>query len=388
MIERFAPPKHEMDGVTSLSTCQYDMSLALTAASLDALLQSAGDLPNCLRSGVTSYVHILQHFETVTYATTGGPMVHDVVKASNLKFCMTYPYLMHATLAFAAAHLKHLLPFSANPTLHRQNALAESYHWQRASNLFRKELNSPLGLGDHNMDPILTASMLLGRQSFVLDEGEPDLLKSFVNVPPEDTASALNWLTVQSGLKSLLIAFRAHIPTSIWFPVLEDSDDSHGTFFDERPGAEDLPPDLAELCNITEWSTIANNPYHAPLRLLAPLLRIEAGVQTFVKLITFMGRMGVQFRGLLVEKDPPALLLLSYWLALMSRVEQWWIVGRARHECTAICNYLRRQPDSRIWPLLHFPESLCRIGLRKNGDSNTNFERLTAFSKSSKLAVE
>jgi hypothetical protein len=88
------------------------MSLALTAASLDALLQSAGDLPNHLLSSVTSYVHVLQDFEKVTYATT--------VKAGNLEFAMTHPYLMHATLAFAAAYLKHLLPFSANPTKYRQ----------------------------------------------------------------------------------------------------------------------------------------------------------------------------------------------------------------------------------------------------------------------------
>ena len=302
-------------------------------------------------------------------------MVHNVVKASNLKFAMTHPYLMHATLAFAAAHLKHLLPVSANPTEHRQNALAESYHWQRASHLFRKELNSPLGLGSHNMDPILTASMLLARQSFHLDDGELEFPKSFVNMPPEQTASALNWLTVQSGMKCLLIAFQSHITTSIWFPVFRDSDDNRGTFFDERAGPEGLPPALAELCEIEETSTIANNPYHAPLRLLAPQLRIEAGIPTFVKLITFMGRMGLQFNALLIEKDARALLLLSYWLALMSRVDQWWIVGRARHECAAICHLLRRDPDPRIQPLLDFPEITCGIGMKKNGDGDANLER-------------
>src|SRR4051794_11848426 len=65
---------------------------------------------------------------------------------------MTNPFFMHAMLAFAAAHLKHLLPFSANPTEYRQNALVEAYHLQGASHLFRKELNSPLGLGLQNMD--------------------------------------------------------------------------------------------------------------------------------------------------------------------------------------------------------------------------------------------
>src|SRR5207248_622577 len=57
--------------------------LALRAASLDSLLQSAGDLPDHLRSSVTSYVHILQHFEATT-----GVIVHDVVKDNNLKLAM------------------------------------------------------------------------------------------------------------------------------------------------------------------------------------------------------------------------------------------------------------------------------------------------------------
>jgi hypothetical protein len=143
LVERLAFPKRTIDGRTFPSTAQYDMSLALTAASLDALLQPAGDLPNHLRSGGTSYVHILQHFETVTYATTGSPVVQEVAKAGNLKFAMMHPFLIHATLAFAAAHLKCPLPFSANPMEYRRNAIAKAYHWQRASHLFRKELNSP-----------------------------------------------------------------------------------------------------------------------------------------------------------------------------------------------------------------------------------------------------
>ena len=205
---------------------------------------------------------------------------------------MAHPFLMHATLAFAAAHLKYLVPFSAKPIVYRQNAIAEAYHWQRASHLFRKELNSPLGLCFQNTDPILTASMLLARQSFLLNDGDLEFPQSFVNVPPAQTASSVNWFTVQSGIKSLLVAFQAHIPQSIWLPVFRESDDNRGTFFDERPGVEGLIPALAEFCGITETLTTVNNPYHAPLRLLTPLLRLEAGIETFSKLTTFMGRDG------------------------------------------------------------------------------------------------
>jgi hypothetical protein len=105
--------------------------------------------------------------------------------------------------------------FSAHPNKYRQNAIAEAYHWQHASHLFSEEPNSPLGLGFHNMDPILTTSMLLSRQSFLLDDGELELPTSFVELPAEKTISAINWFMVQSGVKNLLIAFQPHISKSI-----------------------------------------------------------------------------------------------------------------------------------------------------------------------------
>lgn len=132
---------------------------------------------------------------------------------------------------------------------------------------------------------------------------------------------------------------------------------------------------MAELYEITESSTIANNPYHAPLRLLAPLLQIEAGIPNFTKLITFMGRMGLQFHALLIEREARALLILAYWLALMSKIPQWWIVGRAKHECAAIGTLLRNHPDPRLLALLEFAESICAEGKNNGRDSNPTVER-------------
>ena len=88
-----------------------------------------------------------------------------------------------------------------------------------------------------------------------------------------------------------------------------------------------------------------------------------------------MGRIDAHFHGLLIEKDTRALLLFSYWLALMSKVEQWWIVGRARHECVAICRFLRNDSDTRLRALLEFPINMCRIDLDTGGHIKPNFQR-------------
>lgn len=85
--------------------------------------------------------------------------------------------------------------------------------------------------------------------------------------------------------------------------------------------------------------------------------------------------MGLQFHTLLVEKEPRALLILAYWLALMSRIPQWWIVGRSRHECAAICAFLRSHPDPRLRALLEVPERICLDSLNKDRYSKPSFEK-------------
>jgi hypothetical protein len=89
----------------------------------------------------------------------------------------SFPHARYVHLHYRTSQAP--VAFSANPIEYRQNALAGAYHWQRASHLFHKELNSPLGIGLYNMDPILTASMHLARQSFLLDDGGLEFPKSF-----------------------------------------------------------------------------------------------------------------------------------------------------------------------------------------------------------------
>jgi hypothetical protein len=347
-----------------LNSTMYSMSLAFAANRLESLLQPSE--PPALFAHMTPFLQSLQHFETVTYTTVGSPIAQHVVKQSVLRIALQHPYLMHATLAVSATHLKHLLPTATHPVQHTANAIAESYHWQRALHLFQAELSSPGGLGKHNMDPILSTCMLLAILSFSLDDFDP--ARSFVFAPPETTSAALNWLHIQSGLKGLLIELQSHIADSVWMPVFVDADDKRGSSLDERPGPDGLPPAFVALCDITPTSTIDNNPYHAPLRLLAPLLRIDAGIPTFGKLITFMGRIRPEFYDLLRTKEPRALLILGYWFALMCGVKQWWIIGRVRSECIAICTFLQHIDDARIGALLRFPASVCGVQLAKDLD--------------------
>lgn len=111
-------------------------------------------------------------------------------------------------------------------------------------------------------------------------------------------------------------------------------------FEDDRPGRVAIHPGLADLCGIDDTTTAKTSPYHAPARILTGLLSLERGVRSFAPYTGFMGRLLPEFFAKLMQKDPPALILLSWWLGLMYGTEMYWVETRARSEITAITWYL------------------------------------------------
>lgn len=196
--------------------------------------------------------------------------------------------------------------------------------------------------------------MLLSIMSFKTEEASPSKSWVFSNRP-----DALSWLTIQSGLKILIAQLQPCLPRSMWLPVFLDADDEIFIYTDETPGPVGLPEAFVELCDIDEETTIDTNPYHLALRKLAPLLELKPSLATFVKLIAFMGRIAPAFTRLLLAKDARALLIISYWFALMCSVDLWWVHGRVQSECVAICMVLEGHPDNRIRQLLRYPASVC-----------------------------
>lgn len=213
---------------------------------------------------------------------------------------------------------------------------------------------------------------------------------SFVLVPREHIRTEFNWLRIQPGFGWLFQQLAAHISESVWMPVFEDAKVTDLTnpsslplpssSSSSSPKCESLPvlgpgpgsrpdgrafvfyPDCIEaealfgdLCDITPSSTTSDNPYLEPAMCLFPLLRLEAHINQFSKLVTFMKVFTRPFLAVLEDKRPAALLLLLYWLTLMRECRQWWIVGRAESEALAIMAYLRGERDDRVQRLLRFP---------------------------------
>jgi len=176
--------------------------------------------------------------------------------------------------------------------------------------------------------------------------------------------AALNWLTMQCGLRGILAHTFQYLEQSIWFDVFMESDDEQHTFDNHTPGRDGLHPELADLCGIDETTTEDDNPYHWPLRMLSPILKLKPSKENWGKFISFMGRLLPDFTKLLLQKEPKALAVFGYWLGCMCLIQDWWFNSRFSAECIAICMYLENSDDTRILKLLEFPAECCGYLLR------------------------
>ncbi|CAI7664154.1 unnamed protein product [Penicillium bialowiezense] len=261
------------------------------------------------------------------------------------------PFLMHSIIGAATTHLCTLLPDN------KAYRVAEAYHWQQTINQYSAEVSAPVTR--QNMDKLYSACMMISMHSFIQETFSPRSSFVFSQDP-----AALNWLRLQGGLRYLLQQTSHWLPESMWWTVFMESRDPNIDFEDKRPGRVDLDPDLADLCRITNDTTVESSPLLWPLRMLTSLLSLERGTVSFQKYNTWMGRIENPYYECLGRKEPAALILLAWWLGLMCYVEEWWVETRVRSECTAICMFLENSSDPLLLKLLEFPASCCSYLLR------------------------
>lgn len=303
---------------------------------------------------MTPVLQTLQHFDTVTYCSLGSEPAQVIIRSCMHTMIIENACLMHAVNGTSAAHLSYLVPAAQNAQQHRQSKLAAAYHWQKALQLFQDELS--LGVNEKNMDALLSTMMLVCVYQFMLNESLPNPSESFVYAPAEKRQNCLQWLHIQHGFQALVTELGDRLRLSMWNPVLEDGEVKQTTRqFLVPPAGDEVHALFLDLCEISEKSSSEQNPFYTPLEHLLFFRRPEASVNKFTKLISFVGTVDERFHRLLLIREKRALLILAYWLAMMSELEQWWISRRARNECTAITAFLMSDPDEKVRKLLAYP---------------------------------
>jgi hypothetical protein len=203
---------------------------------------------------------------------------------------------MHAVLAVSAAQLRRL------DTQNRPARLAEIQHWQCALSSFHKALNEPLTRD--NCDAILLCPIFLNLMSFsYIPSDDLSPLGSWVF---SSSPRKLNWLYIQLGISHLLQQIKLFHADSRLILLFLASDDSNETYSDESPGIQELPEELVKVCGLDENSIPENNPYHCPVRLPTPLIKLERRAENAFKFIHWFATVDNKFAMLLQQMDHPA----------------------------------------------------------------------------------
>lgn len=267
------------------------------------------------------------------------------------------PYLMHMALAVSSGHQRRLLDVYGQQKQLRALEFAEASHWHQGLQLYqaslaRKVQSSEIAY-DSGFDSVVAAVLLTIIFTFALEDG------SAHNTRPasenEFITRILNPMASTGGFGALQLIHDAPIRHSLWAQVFHAADDDVGSFISDEQGVEGLPPAFVNLCGLNESSRSQDNPYHKILRHLTPLLEMELDPKNMNKIFAFGGRLHKTFRPLVLQKDTRALLLLSWWLATMRVVNEWWVKAWARASCRSVVAHLSSLQDQKIQALLVYP---------------------------------
>lgn len=149
-------------------------------------------------------------------------------------------------------------------------------------------------------------------------------------------------------------------PESVFHNMLTDTPMQH-SFDTSAPIPADIwPAAFYSLFNVADGrSSAETNPYHNPCFILSVLWNQEIDDHNIIFFLTFITQIDPNYRALIEEKDPRALLLLLYWHSAVVPHERWWLRRRCGVEAKAICMYLEKYcaDDDEIMELLQEPKA-------------------------------
>ena len=318
------------------------------------------DLARYLGTPVTqrnSDIRALRHFQDLTCNTFGGDVVNKIMHLVVSKDVWEVPYLMHMVLAVSSGHQRRLLDVHGQQKQLRALEFAEASHWHRGLQLYQADLARKVqpseGASDTGFDAVVAAMLITIVFTFSLEDGS-----AHNDRPASDNefiTRILNPMASTGGFRALQLIYNEPGRGSPWAEVFYAADDDVGSFTSDEPGIEGLPPAFVRLCELDGSSTSHTDPYHKILRHLTPLLVMKLSPKNMNKIFAFGGRLHTTFRPLVMQKDIRALLLLSWWLALLRQVDEWWVKAWARASCRSVVAHLSSLQDPKIQALLVYP---------------------------------
>lgn len=221
---------------------------------------------------------------------------------------------------------------------HSKRTPLESYHWAMASRLFNNAISNKSR--SYDRDAIWLAAAFMNW--IVLCAVETENPSEVWPLSPS-TYSGIPWFPIQKGLRTIW-EFTQPLRAGGAFAKYENGTDPGNRCLGlppPRSGIEGIPQTLVDMCELDQWSSAQNNPYHTAARSLSDLLEMSETHCSSLRFLSFVNTTEPDFEILLKERDPRALVLMAIWYGLVPK-STWWISLRASLERRAVCIYLDR----------------------------------------------
>lgn len=255
---------------------------------------------------------------------------------------------MHTLLTVTLMHDRFL-----SPKHNYERSAVEAYHCYRASTSLQEQLARSLGLAEQAA--LWTATALLGIIVFAqLDAGTPD------EVWPLTPCSTPNvdWVRIGQGKSGVYKITTLLHDDPVFGPLTIIHNPEKEFKLTTGLTLGQLPLPFIRLYGLDDNIGEVNHYRPALVRLARVLDPKCHPVQVVMDFWAFTN-MSPEFKALLDDRDPRALLILAYWYMRVNQLGVWWLRPRTVLEGRAICAYLEQchsgDPDLRS--LLQFPKA-------------------------------
>lgn len=315
-------------------------------------------------------IELLDQFVTRKEITwMGGSIGQGILQEHGMRLAFDAPYLLHTMLAVSAAYMSHQEPDN------EKYSTAASLHHDHSLTLLTAEIRS--SLPEKDADAVFGASLMHTLLAFVNSMIAP------AN-QPFGQGHGITWVRSLRGAPILLQTpeiYRA-LRTGIWAPLNRIYDDIVSTepIINEAELCPSRTEELAqvrllkEICLAEQLSPpssssspISPSPPPPPpqravlakqLAALESLVPESAHPLSTGRFICFFAVAPQDMGQLWAADEPRALLILGFWCALISRIQQWW-VWPARNECRRIRDHVESLNDGSFDAPLAFLSRYC-----------------------------
>lgn len=234
-----------------------------------------------------------------------------------------------------------------------QQSTSMAFHWSQGAAMLNDKLSSSIEPSER--DALWACAGMFGALAFSSIEAKtPEEAW-----PLKSSTSDLDWLKLCQGKREIWKITDPLRKDSVFHSIVPNFLTSPKSYSDLK--LQKLPPELIELCKLDDSLLLDDNPYFAPAAFLSQIIEMDCNGQTVGTFLSFFGCIRQDYKQLLGQKDPCALLLFAYWYAKMCQYRQWWVWRRAFLECQAICKYLKLNhgDNDNILKAISLPEMIC-----------------------------